>query len=135
MRFLRAVVHQLLSMTFHSFRDNFYKIGLFRGLRSKESLSSVWAGLLSGHVNRSAYLFIRRQWESAWGRAGAPSGSACEAGVKGSGWRGICGLPGAVRAVVWSCGDDTALTSPVSSPEMNNPIPLNLRFLVCSMGF
>lgn len=41
-------------MTFHSFRDDFYKIGLFCGLHTKQSLCGIRVGLLSGHENHSA---------------------------------------------------------------------------------
>lgn len=69
MCFLKAVGHQLLSMPFHSFTDDFYKIGLFWACIQNRSAASA------GHVCESLILFISLKWKSVWGRveaAGAP---------------------------------------------------------------
>ena len=58
MHFLRVVFHQLLSVAFHSFRADFYKIGLFWGLPSKQSPSTFAVRLGCSLGSESLSLFI-----------------------------------------------------------------------------
>ena len=85
MRFLRAVVRQLLSVPFRSFRGDFYKVAFFWALHSRQSLS--WA------VCESLILFISFKWKSVWGRAEVCRGSAWKAGLD---WVRFADYPGAV---------------------------------------